>query len=111
KKLVLASAAALVLAGAVAGTGEVRALNYSSDSRYLTQNGSSRRDILRAAKQNGELQLRNVLSRFKSELKDEYSGYFNYYLRLIKRSYNEDQIDKYVETLRKDLADRFNYEY
>lgn len=93
KKLVLASAAALVLAGAVVGTGEVRANSYSADSRYLTQNGSSRRDMLRVTKQNAKLQISNI--------RDSYKGYTSsqearFYLIEMMKKRSEEEVNKVV---------------
>ncbi|UFR18939.1 hypothetical protein KV238_02530 [Streptococcus equi subsp. zooepidemicus] len=83
KKLVLTSAAALVLAGAVAGTGTVRA-------------NVTRNDItsLRAARWGARLQINNIR---KSYEKYTSTGEAAYYLRLAVAKRSEVDINKVID--------------
>ncbi|HEL1074792.1 TPA: hypothetical protein TVE87_000719 [Streptococcus equi subsp. zooepidemicus] len=86
KKLVLASAAVLVLAGAVAGTGEVRA--------SVTRNDTT---SIRAARWGARLQINNIR---KSYEKYTSTGEAAYYLRLAVMKRSESEINKVIDEYR-----------
>lgn len=101
KKLVLASAAALVLAGAVVGTGEVRANSYRRG--YYRQDETGPKAELRYTRDNAKLQILNLLKEFKKEVGGSFAFYQRKFRTKVYQQKRVEDIDKVLDSFREEL--------
>ncbi|HEK9982477.1 hypothetical protein [Streptococcus equi] len=102
KKLVLASAAALVLAGATVSTGTVSAKTYAYRGYYY-QYRTDKNSKLRYAKDNAKLRILNLLTEFKDVVGDNFSSYQKTFIYQIYQKRSVEDIEKSLDNFREVL--------
>ncbi|HEP1264265.1 hypothetical protein [Streptococcus pyogenes] len=86
-----------------------------SVSAQVYSNGGYRQDLtdqkskLQYSKDNAQLQLRNILNGYQSDLGRNYSSYYYYNLRTVMGLSSEQEIEKYYEELKNKLHDMYNH--
>lgn len=111
KKLVLASAAALVLAGAVAGTGTVSANSYNNWNLTPEQRAKKLRE-LKLSRSKRSLVLSELERKRKSMVENLTTGFSDLtvsekreFITLVKRAYSSEEIDRiHKEAVEKVIA-------
>ncbi|ACI60715.1 TPA: hypothetical protein VPF83_000885 [Streptococcus pyogenes] len=108
KHYYLLSLLALVTVGAAFNTSQsVSAQVYSNEGYH--QHLTDQKSKLQYSKDNAQLQLRNILNGYQSDLGKHYSSYYYYNLRTVMGLSKEQEIEKHYKKLKDELYRMYNH--
>ncbi|HEP1458266.1 hypothetical protein [Streptococcus pyogenes] len=108
KHYYLLSLLALVTVGAAFNTSQsVSAQVYSNEGYHQHLTGP--KSHLQYSKDNAQLQLRNILNGYQSDLGKHYSSYYYYNLRTVMGLSKEQDIEEHYKKLKNKLHDMYNH--
>ncbi|HFH3125641.1 TPA: hypothetical protein ACQMM9_001386 [Streptococcus pyogenes] len=108
KHYYLLSLLALVTVGAAFNTSQSVSAQVYSDKGYH-QHLTGPKSHLQYSKDNAQLQLRNILNGYQSDLGRNYSSYYYYNLRTVMGLSKEQDIEKHYEKLKDELYRMYNH--
>ncbi|HEP1510431.1 TPA: hypothetical protein VJE68_000423 [Streptococcus pyogenes] len=104
----LLSLLALVTVGTAFNTSQsVSAQVYSNEGYH--QHLTDQKSHLQYSKDNAQLQLRNILNGYQSDLGKHYSSYYYYNLRTVMGLSSEQDIEEHYEKLKDELYRMYNH--
>ncbi|HFX4058680.1 TPA: hypothetical protein ACIEJP_000711 [Streptococcus pyogenes] len=108
KHYYLLSLLALVTVGAAFNTSQnVSAQVYSNKGYH--QHLTDQKSHLQYSKDNAQLQLRNILNNYQSDLGKHYSSYYYYNLRTVMGLSSKQKIEEHYEKLKDELYRMYNH--
>lgn len=108
KHYYLLSLLALVTVGAAFNTSQSVSAQVYSDKGYR-QDLTDQKSKLQYSKDNAQLQLRNILNGYQSDLGKHYSSYYYYNLRTVMGLSKKQDIEKHYEKLKDELYRMYNH--
>ncbi|EOT4862699.1 TPA: hypothetical protein VD138_001515 [Streptococcus pyogenes] len=108
KHYYLLSLLALVTVGAAFNTSQSVSAQVYSNKGYH-QHLTDQKSHLQYSKDNAQLQLRNILNGYQSDLGRNYSSYYYYNLRTVMGLSKEQDIEKHYKKLKDELYRMYNH--
>ncbi|MEN4361542.1 hypothetical protein DJ560_01430 [Streptococcus pyogenes] len=108
KHYYLLSLLALVTVGAAFNTSQSVSAQVYSNKGYH-QHLTDPKSHLQYSKDNAQLQLRNILNGYQSDLGRNYSSYYYYNLRTVMGLSKEQDIEKHYKKLKDELYRMYNH--